>query len=115
MSLANESAFTTRVTARSGHVILGVLVAPGQYPETGLQKGDVVRLVPTADAKDPGAAGDSVGAVVLAVGKADSDGQRTVDLSVANADADMAAKAAGTEKVAILNVAPGGTGVTAKD
>lgn len=117
-SLANDSAFVSRLAPRSGDVILGVALAPGQLPHTGLQKGDVVRIVLTAPdsaSKSAPTAAEPITAVVLAVGDSDRNGRRLVDLSVPNGDADRAAKAAGTEKIAVLNVAPGGTGIVPED
>lgn len=117
-SLANDNAFVNRLAPRDGDVILGVALAPGQLPHTGLQNGDVVRIVLTAPdsaSKSTPAAADPITAVVLAVGDSDRNGRRLVDLSVPNGDADRAAKAAGTEKIAVLNVAPGGTGITTED
>lgn len=113
-TLATEAAFQRRVTAREGQVIVGVPLEPGQYPMSGLQQGDVVRLVYT-DEQQSKTAPSSVSAVVLAVGEPNKNGRRVVDLSVPNGDADRAARAASSGKVSIINVAPGGTGQTSQD
>lgn len=111
-SLASESAFQSRVTPRDGDVIVGVPLKSGQYPHTGLRHGDVVRLV----LGKPDKAGEgsteqtSVSAVVLSVGEPDKNSSIVVDFSVPNAEADQAARAANSQQVTVVNVAPDGTG-----
>lgn len=111
-SLASEDAFQSRVTPRNGDAIVGVALKVGQYPQTGLQHGDRVRLVlGKADTDSEGSAKpDSVNAVVLSVGEPNKNSRIVVDFSVPNADADQAARAASSEQVTVVNVAPGGTG-----
>lgn len=111
-SLASEDAFQPRVAPRSGDAIVGVALKVGQYPQTGLEHGDRVRLVlGKADAASEGSTEQtSVDAVVLSVGGADENSRIVVDFSVPNADADQTARAASGEQVTVINVAPGGTG-----
>lgn len=113
-SLASEAAFQSRVTPRSGDVIVGVPLKSGQYPQTGLAHGDVVRLVlGKADpAGKDSAEQTSVSAVVLSVGEPDKNSRIVVDFSVPNGDADQAARAASSGQVTVVNVAPGGTGTS---
>lgn len=84
----------------------------GQYPQTGLAHGDVVRLVlGKADSAGKASAEQtSVSAVVLSVGEPDKNSRIVVDFSVPNGDADQTARAASSEQVTVINVAPGGTG-----
>lgn len=114
-SLANENAFQSRVTARSGHAIVGVPLKSGQYPSTGLENGDSVRLVITTNNQAQGGSGSEaevVDAIVLSVAEDDQNGRRVIDFSVPTGDAAKAASAASQEKVSVINVAPGGTGQT---
>jgi hypothetical protein len=109
-SLATKAMTIPRISPREGQAIVGVALSPGQYPTSGLQRGDAVRLVVTGGGQSikelpPGKA---FTATVLAVGDVDNNGRRTVDLSIGTSDADLAAAAAGTEKVAIVNVLPVG-------
>lgn len=111
-TLVAESDFEQRITPRSGDVIVPVSVTRGQYPSSGLQRGDVVRVVVTGGGQtieglEPGTSFDGV---VLSLGDADDKGAMTVDVSIASDDAPSAAAASGTGRIAIINVAPGGTG-----
>lgn len=111
-SLASEGAFQSRVAPRDGDVIVGVPLTSGQYPQTGLAHGDVVRLVlgKADSAGKESAEQTSVSAVVLSVGEPDKNSRIVVDFSVPNGDADQTARAASSEQVTVVNVAPGGTG-----
>lgn len=111
-SLASEAAFQSRVSPRDGDVIVGVPLTSGQYPQTGLAHGDVVRLVlgKADSAGKESAEQTSVSAVVLSVGEPDKNSRIVVDFSVPNGDADQTARAASSEQVTVVNVVPGGTG-----
>ena len=111
-TLVTESDFENRITPRSGDAIVPIAVTSGQFPASGLQRGDVVRVVVTGGGQnieglEPGTA---FSGVILALGDPDDQGGMTVDVSIASADAPSAAAAAGTGRIAIINVAPGGTG-----
>lgn len=111
-TLVAESDFEQRITPRSGDVIVPIAVTSGQYPSSGLQRGDVVRVVVTGGGQtieglEPGTAFDGV---VLSLGGTDDKGAMTVDVSISSSDAPSAAAASGTGRIAIINVAPGGTG-----
>ena len=111
-SLVSESDFANRITPRSGDAVVPIPVTSGQYPASGLQRGDVIRVVVTGGGQsveglEPGT---TFNGVVLALGDADEKGTMTVDVSISTTDAPSAAAAAGTGRISIINVAPGGTG-----
>lgn len=111
-SLVTHDDFAQRITPRAGDVIVPISVVSGQYPASGLQRGDVVRVIVTGGGQtieglEPGTAFDGV---VLAIGEVDDKGAMTVDVSVASTDAPSAAAASGTGRISIVNVAPGGSG-----
>lgn len=111
-TLVNDSDFAQRIIPRSGDVIVPVSVTSGQYPASGLQRGDVVRVIVTGGGQsveglEPGTAFDGV---VLSLGEADEKGAMTVDVSISSTEAPSAAAAAGTGRISIVNVAPGGSG-----
>lgn len=111
-TLANRELTMSRVVPREGQVIVGVALAPGQYPASGLKRGDEVRLVVTGGGQSVKAlpAGKAFSATVLAVGDVAENGKVTVDLSISAGEGDLAAAAAGTERIAVVNVAPVGAG-----
>ncbi|QNF93329.1 SAF domain-containing protein [Janibacter sp. YB324] len=116
-TLVDEASFVQRITPRSGDAIVPISVTSAQYPASGLERGDTVRVVVTGGGQsieglEPGTAFTGV---VLSLGEPDEKGSMTVDVSIASGDAPSAAAAAGTGRVAILNVAPGGTGATGED
>lgn len=111
-TLVNDEAFQRRVTPRSGEVLVPVQVKTGQYPASGLESGDSVRVVVTGGGQsleglEPGSAFNGV---VLSVGELDESGAMTVDVSISSKYATSAAAAAGTGRISILNAAPGGSG-----
>lgn len=99
------------VKPRVGELIVAVPVTPGQYPASGLRPGDQVRLIVTGGGSqikgiNPGTAWK---AQVLLVGEPDANGARTVDLSIADQDADRAAAASGSGSLTIAVVTPVGS------
>lgn len=111
-SLVTENNFEQRISPRSGDVIVPIAVTAGQYPASGLERGDVVRVVVTGGGQsveglEPGTSFDGV---VLALGPQGDNGTMTVDVSISSGDAASAAAASGTGRISIINVAPGGTG-----
>lgn len=111
-TLVTESDVEQRIAPRSGDVIVPIAVTEGQYPSSGLQGGDVVRVIVTGGGQsieglEPGTAFDGV---VLALGQADEKGTMTVDVSISSSEAPSAAAASGTGRISIVNVAPGGSG-----
>lgn len=111
-TLANRELTMSRVVPREGQVIVGVALAPGQYPASGLKRGDEVRLVVTGGGQSIKTlpAGKAFSGTVLAVGDVAENGKVTVDLSIGAGEGDLAAAAAGTERIAVVNVAPVGAG-----
>src|SRR6478609_5511788 len=108
MLLTARSVTDVQVPLR-GTALVGVLVKSGQVPVTPLSSQEQVLLVPADQQAAPsvagaGAAAAPVEAEVYAVGPADANGTRTVDVLVPQAAAAQTASAAATGRLAIVLV-----------
>lgn len=83
-----------------GEAVVGLSVEAGRFPATGLRPGDEVLVVLGAGAPPRRAA-------VVAAGEADLNGRRTVDVLVAQSDAEELALASAEGRVVIVLVGRG--------
>lgn len=96
-----------------GELLVGLRAGPGGVPARGLQPGEVVRVVPVADAEvggDTAGVADAAGgfdARVLDVGRPDAQGEVTVDVVVSDELAERATTAAAGRVLLVLR-GPGG-------
>jgi hypothetical protein len=103
-SLLSQESVADSVTPEQGASVVGLSLSPAKMPASALRNGDAVRIVAT-----PGEGGDVVtqdpitfNATVLTVGSDGVDGQKVVDVVVADRDAAVIATHASTGRVAIV-------------
>ena len=105
--VAPDAVGAARLPAR-GEAIVGLPIAAGRLPVSGLLPRDVVEIVdPTAT--QTGLTGlTGLRATVLAIGDPDAAGRRTVDLIVPDTAVDEVAAAAGNDNTLLVLVGSGG-------
>lgn len=106
-TLTAGSISSTRPTPQ-GSSLVGVSLAPGQLPGTGLQSGDVVDVVatPPQQADVPDEAPSSVAATVVAVDPVPDTDRIVVTLALQGGDAKQAAAINATGRIALVLVQP---------
>jgi hypothetical protein len=102
--VAPDAAGAARLPGR-GEAIVGLPVAAGRLPVSGLRPRDVVEIVEPA-ATRTGLTG--LRATVLAIGDPDAAGRRTVDLIVPDTAVDEVAAAAANDNTLLVLVGSGG-------
>lgn len=105
--VTNADIMTAQVPS-DGRALVGVAVKPGQLPATTMRPGQRVRLVHTPTGLQPASGGDGpdgIEATVFAVSDTDATLARTVDVLVADSDAQIIATWSATGDIAIVVVA----------
>ncbi|WP_395293418.1 SAF domain-containing protein [Kitasatospora hibisci] len=91
------------LTVQPGQLIVGVAAKRTQLPATRLQPGVPIVVVYTPDTGRP----ESLSAVVVAVGRVDTDGSQVIDVAVPSADAARLAAWVASQRIQVV-LAPRG-------
>ncbi|WP_405362422.1 SAF domain-containing protein [Kitasatospora sp. NBC_00085] len=107
-SLLLKADLAQALAVQPGQLIVGVSAKRTQLPATRLQSGLPIVVVYTPDTGRP----DSLAAVVVTVGRVDTDGSQVVDVAVPAADASRLASWVASGRIQVVLSPRGAAGVT---